>query len=133
MSDELKPCPFCGGVPTVKQAGATRYWWVGCEIHLEPESKGCGISHSSYNKQDAIEKWNTRHNSTQSLLDAYKAGMTEACKVIQNIADGYDAEHGHTDMETGTREYPKNGDEYMLELTEIIESIAAARDNKTKI
>jgi hypothetical protein len=69
----------------------------------------------------------------QIQLDAYKDGMDEACKVIQQRADDYDAEHGHTDLETGTREYPKNGDEYMLELTEIIESIAETRDNKTTI
>lgn len=66
----------------------------------------------------------------QIQLDAYKAGMTEACKVVQKRADDYDDEHGHTDLETGTREYPKNGDDYMLELTEIIESIATARDKK---
>ena len=62
--------------------------------------------------------------------DAFRAGMSEACKVVQQRADDYDAEHGHTDLETGTREYPKNGDDYMLELTEIIEAIAKARDSK---
>lgn len=61
---ELKPCPFCGKAPTIKQAGKTNYWWVGCEICLGSvcqDCNGCGVSHSNYDKSTAIEVWNTRH------------------------------------------------------------------------
>lgn len=58
--DELLPCAHCGGAPVIKQAGKTKYWWVGCEIHLVSESRGCGVGFSSYDKQVAISKWNTR-------------------------------------------------------------------------
>ena len=56
----LLPCPFCGQPPVIKMAGWTSYWWVGCEIHLDMESTGCGVSQSDYDKTRAIEKWNTR-------------------------------------------------------------------------
>ena len=57
---KIKACPFCGKPPTIKQAGRTNYWWVGCEIHLGPESIGCGVSHSDYIREEAIRKWNER-------------------------------------------------------------------------
>jgi len=63
-NSEMKPCPFCGQQPVVKQAGKTNYWWVGCEIHLGLEHHGCGVCHSDYDKSKAIEKWNQRRNTS---------------------------------------------------------------------
>lgn len=74
-----------------------------------------------------------KHIVEKHLLNAYKAGMTDAAQVVAKRANDYDDEHGHTDMETGTREYPKNGDYYMLELTEIQEVIISARDRKESL
>ena len=62
---QIKACPFCGKAPTVKQAGRTNYWWVGCEIHIGPESSGCGVSHSDYDRAEAIRKWNERAGDRQ--------------------------------------------------------------------
>ena len=62
---EIKACPFCGKPPTIKQAGRTNYWWVGCEIHIGPESSGCGVSHSDYDRAEAIRKWNERAGDRQ--------------------------------------------------------------------
>ena len=62
----------------------------------------------------------------QIQQNAIREGVMRAIKVVQKRADDYDSEHGWTDMETGTREYPNNGDDYMLELTEIQEAILAA-------
>ena len=62
---KILACPFCGKPPTIKQAGRTNYWWVGCEIHLGPESSGCGVSHSDYIREEAIRKWNERAGGRQ--------------------------------------------------------------------
>ena len=70
---------------------------------------------------------------SKQLLDAYKAGMTEAAKLIEKKASEYDREYGFTDPETGTREYPKGGDQYMQEMTELSDDILTARDNKKEI
>lgn len=89
------------------------------------------------NDTEVIDTETFEHRLTERIkaiqLDSWKHGMTDACKVVQGRADSYDSEHGHTDLETGTREYPKGGDDYMLELTEIIEAIASSRDKKEAI
>jgi hypothetical protein len=65
---KILACPFCGKPATVKQAGKTNYWWVGCEIHLGPESSGCGVSHSDYDREEAIRKWNIRAGGRQPAM-----------------------------------------------------------------
>lgn len=49
---ELKPCPFCGGTPTVDDCGDHRYF-VRCK---------CGIAQDKLRAQkcDAVRRWNTR-------------------------------------------------------------------------
>ncbi len=63
------------------------------------------------------------NDAKKEKLNAYKAGMRRVIKHLQKMIDDYDAEHGFTDIETGTREYPKGGDDYLLELTELQEAI----------
>lgn len=81
---ELLPCPFCGARAVIKQAGETRYWWVGCEIHLCEEPKGCGVSRSAYDKQEAIDRWNTRPAAKQ--LEALQKENEELKKGAANMA-----------------------------------------------
>lgn len=54
-------------------------------------------------------------------------GIERAAQWVQKRLDDYDAEHGSTDPATGTREYPGRGagDEYVGELSEIVEGIRA--------
>ena len=78
--------------------------------------------------KEELEQLERENNSLRSqLTEQRNKVLEEACKLIQKRADDYDAENGWTDHETGTREYPKGGDDYMLELTEIIELIATLR------
>jgi hypothetical protein len=53
------------------------------------------------------------------------AGLELAAQWVEKRAADYDAEHGATDPETGTREYPGDGAEYVYELEEIAEGIRA--------
>ena len=57
--------------------------------------------------------------------DARQRALEEAAQWVQKRADAYDAEHGKTDPETGTREWPGDGEEYMFELQEIADGIRA--------
>ena len=82
---KIKACPFCGKPPTIKQAGRTNYWWVGCVIHLGPESSGCGVSHSDYIREEAIRKWNERAGDREPVMSKTPEPSTLAS------ATGYDA------------------------------------------
>jgi hypothetical protein len=55
------------------------------------------------------------------------AALEEAAHWVQKRADDYDADHGTTDPDTGTREYPYEGAEYVQELEEISDAIRALK------
>lgn len=52
-------------------------------------------------------------------------GLEIAAKFLEKRAQHYDEEHGSTDPETGTREYPGNGAEYYYELMEMADELRA--------
>lgn len=77
MSNELKPCPFCGEtehleIVKLEDSMHPRQYEVVCAM----DSGGCGGS-AGYrsSKQDAIDVWNTRYERT--------------CKFIE-VGDDYD-------------------------------------------
>ena len=54
--EELKPCPFCGKVPSLKiisdPCAKPRYYYVACS---------CGATFTNADcKSDAVERWNSR-------------------------------------------------------------------------
>ena len=59
--------------------------------------------------------------------EAWNAGRDAAAEVLRKAWVNYDAEFGNTDYETGTREYPGNGDEMMNEWEELEEEIRALK------
>lgn len=58
MSEELKPCPFCGSAPEIGSLGGDKQnWSIWCE--------GCGIpvAHTGTNgetKEEITKAWNGR-------------------------------------------------------------------------
>lgn len=50
-------------------------------------------------------------------------GIELAARFVEKRLHDYVSEHGSTDPDTGTVEYPGNGEEYVYELEEIIEGI----------
>lgn len=50
-------------------------------------------------------------------------GIELTARFVEKRLHDYVSEHGSTDPETGTVEYPGNGEEYVYELEEIIEGI----------
>jgi len=63
MSEELKPCPFCGGYAETKcrhDGNDIEYFEAGCHR--------CNASRYSYGAMtDAIEAWNTRPKASPAL------------------------------------------------------------------
>lgn len=58
MSEELKPCPFCGAYSAELIRGNVEeslrpFWYIAC---LED----CGMSRRANNKKDASAAWNRR-------------------------------------------------------------------------
>ncbi len=53
--------------------------------------------------------------------DSFMAGVKAASDKVKAIVEDYDQRHGSTDPDTGTREYPGNGDEWVCCMLELIE------------
>lgn len=67
VTDELKPCPFCGGQAEVTQVSNDTNWFgVYCHSCENSEVVACGAS----SPERAIELWNTR-----PLEDALRARL----------------------------------------------------------
>lgn len=56
MSEELKPCPFCGGEAIVKGSDKMLIWWVDCK------TSQCHASDNAdtLSREAAIAAWNRR-------------------------------------------------------------------------
>lgn len=53
--------------------------------------------------------------------DSFMAGVKAASDKVKAIVEDYDQRHGSTDPDTGTREYPGNGEEWVCCMLELIE------------
>lgn len=72
MSNELKPCPFCGGEAVITSAKAAPLHWVGCEV-CEIESR-CFTT-----REAAILYWNTRpaEDALQAEIERLKLELAQ--------------------------------------------------------
>lgn len=60
MSEELKPCPFCGGKPTLhKGVVAFNDYEVQCECGINGPNFG-SLDEVPYPREEAVSHWNTR-------------------------------------------------------------------------
>jgi hypothetical protein len=77
MSEELKPCPFCGGQPKPVHLNTNGEWvvWHACKTNLLT----CWTFRT---KSDAITAWNARHDD-KGLIKA----LEEICGTT--CVDGY--------------------------------------------
>lgn len=63
MSEELKPCPFCGGSPDIfwSEKRSHLKWSVICNDHCLTEGPMCNT------EAEAVEAWNKRSASRESF------------------------------------------------------------------
>ena len=62
-------------------------------------------------------------SAPRDAVSQFACGVDAAARLVEQRLADYDAEHGSTDSDTGAREYPGTGDEYVCELDEIAEAI----------
>ena len=94
MSEELKPCPFCGG------EAKGQYGWMGYNCHQIVCSKCGTMTEGANTYEEAAEKWNQRTTKkprveAQSCFECeYLNGAR--CKLFDNaiIADTSDKNCG---------------------------------------
>lgn len=73
MNQELKPCPFCGEIPSLRQMKSTKQYYLFC--------RKCNIETTSFNdREEIIKYWNTRFNETN-----YENGVTEYQQMQANL------------------------------------------------
>ena len=79
MSDELKPCPFCGAGATWKRSG------IGWAVHCGQRFGACFMNartHYQNDKYSAIRAWNTRDDlpatDAQALANEKVKALVEA-------------------------------------------------------
>lgn len=72
MSEELKPCPFCGGALSVSHTYGGYYWWCGCGVE-----SGCLFG----TEEDAVETANRRVDDPlkQRVREALSDIMPDEC------------------------------------------------------
>ncbi|MBO7330062.1 MAG: Lar family restriction alleviation protein [Lentisphaeria bacterium] len=82
MSEELKPCPFCGQDVSIGPVDdCTHYWYVCCE--------DCDITRFIFgSKQESIKIWNTR--PAEDALKAEVERLTQALEAIAKNAEFWD-------------------------------------------
>jgi Lar family restriction alleviation protein len=77
MSDDLKPCPFCGGEPfSFEDYGHSTAWEVGCS------NSQCRVEPNVWEKtrDEALASWNTRTPDTgiEALTEQLEAARADA-------------------------------------------------------
>ena len=68
MSEELKPCPFCGGEASIRHFA----FHSGAKYHVVCESCLCSVSYE-WTPEEAAEAWNTRAKE-QTMKVIYRDG-----------------------------------------------------------
>ena len=60
MSQELKPCPFCGQQQAKVKHSSRWGWFVSCQC--------AAVGPSSESREAAIDAWNTRPEPAQMMI-----------------------------------------------------------------
>ena len=59
---ELKPCPFCGVVPTVEFNNGIKKYWIGCN---NPKCRIQPTTDAHTNKSVIVREWNRRVDNAE--------------------------------------------------------------------
>ena len=90
MSDELKPCPFCGKTTSLRVGSSFEYDYDGdtigqdemfavyCDADSDRKLDGCGAS-AGYQRTEikAIKAWNTRITTLDEFQMTYQRKVDE--------------------------------------------------------
>lgn len=75
MQNELKPCPFCGAIPSLRQMKSTKEYYLFC--------RKCCIETTGFtDKNEIIKYWNTRFNENNHV-NSVSSCQQNNCKECQ--------------------------------------------------
>ncbi|MGZ9893073.1 hypothetical protein ACXXNA_05895 [Bordetella bronchiseptica] len=138
-SADTENCGLCGRkqlvntAPTAAEGGQAsealrivfpahlRKMWSGGEVQawLDEHQGVTAPKASAKGSLERYRKWQAERG------EAFGAGVNAAADLVKKMVDAYDTDHGSTDPETGTREYPGEGATWVCEMQELEESIRA--------
>lgn len=83
MSEELKPCPFCGATNIAFYEGSTFRWMdvqcMECDARIEcRKSDTAKVAEDPVNTLRGIEVWNTRND--RAVIDGFLARVRDELK-----------------------------------------------------
>ena len=73
MSEELKPCPFCGSPAELEQENYSMHYFCWCAN----ENCGCADTHDYKDARLAIKAWNTR-----PIEDELRTALKKAMEIL---------------------------------------------------
>ena len=78
MTEKLKPCPFCGGLPKFYEiyANGAKVWKVMCGKRVDC----CAILNEYDTQEEAAEAWNKRSISPENM-------NRELLEIVRNLAE----------------------------------------------
>ncbi|GLK92332.1 hypothetical protein GCM10008164_00680 [Achromobacter xylosoxidans] len=98
-----------------------RKMWSGGDVQAWLD-KHQGVTAPKPSAKGSLE----RYRKWQADRDeAFGSGVKASADLVKKMVDDYDTDHGSTDPETGTREYPGEGATWVCEMQELEESIRA--------
>lgn len=90
----LAPCPFCGGEAEILNNKGSDYYEIRVESHAHNDcfmNVTIENAFSMKSKEDAIEQWNTRHES-ETKAQAVEAVKNQVLSDLDNSSDWWDYE-----------------------------------------
>lgn len=143
MRTSVEPllCGKCGALQTQNPhskagdpSGEFGFEWHCIPCLVKSRAGWANRCYEAERERDALIEAGQPSAPETAALVALTDGIELAAKWVEQRLADYDSEHGNTDHETGTREYPGRGagEEYVSELNEIIEGIRALAASQRK-
>lgn len=98
-----------------------RKMWSGGEVQAWLDEHQ-GVTPPKVSAKGSLERYRKWQAERE---EAFGAGVKAAADLVKKMVDDYDTDHGSTDPETGTREYPGDGAAWVCDMEELEGSIRA--------
>ncbi|MGE8691677.1 MAG: hypothetical protein ACN6PJ_31340 [Achromobacter sp.] len=116
-----EPAPQASEAVRIQFPAHLRKMWSGGEVQAWLDEHQ-GVTPPKVSAKGSLERYRKWQAERE---EAFGAGVKAAADLVKKTVEDYDANHGSTDCETGTREYPGEGATWVCEMQALEESIRA--------